>query len=714
MVPLSRWEDIYRAASPAQQRELLALARSQGLLYFHQLPLATNGSKTPEATRPLSALLTSPVEDLEPIRPGALEFFDQALDGVQREAVAKALFTPDLCLLQGLPGTGKSRVAAEMVTQAALRGERVLLLASSPPAIDRVLEQVAGRDMICPVRCLGPDESLETLTPTARAYTFAERVRHLREHPLQCARREMTVVDQRCAQRRQEEPVLAQLQELAEQEQRLEAQREEVRQQTARVPAEVEREAREQETAEGPAELDSFPVTMRAWARTRQETLTRLDSAAAENRRKLDEQHREEADLTRQLETLRPLQAAKESKHWWTRAWWRATLKGDLAAEVSRLETRHHQVVEDLEKLEEESRRLTQERAEVEKMLAEERASRVQAEVARRQALQDQAAAALQHDQQLLQEKWQVLCRQLTPDSPRPAARTPEAVQAAREAGQRLLEQDLDQLAFARQVITCLEQEGATVAERLPGYVNLVAATTAGLPGDEHFGDAAASLIHFDLLVLEEADRVTEAEFLTLARRARRWVLIGEPPWELEHGPEAVETSPAPHAPERTPRKARAPGPAHPAVPALRPTFFHRLWQHLHCDPSRLPYAWIREKDRLRCRLRPVPPEQQQWVESERVADSPEIELHILALPRTYPALVEVVFPAGLSIVQAKEYIYRELEEVALQTSSRSWSWVEEPDHLELCLAEVPAGQLVPVDLEPGVREWVVDLPSGT
>src|SRR5947208_12116335 len=33
------WEDLYRAISPEQQRELLSLAERQGVLYAHQLPV---------------------------------------------------------------------------------------------------------------------------------------------------------------------------------------------------------------------------------------------------------------------------------------------------------------------------------------------------------------------------------------------------------------------------------------------------------------------------------------------------------------------------------------------------------------------------------------------------------------------------------------------------------------------------------------------------
>src|SRR5262249_29372301 len=113
---------------------------------------------------------------------------DPSLDADQREAVARALATPDVCLLQGLPGSGKSRVVAEVVTRAAARGERVLLRAPVPARPDRDLELAGAREVLCPVRCLGRDERPELLPEAVRAFTFAERVRAVCETAVQAAR----------------------------------------------------------------------------------------------------------------------------------------------------------------------------------------------------------------------------------------------------------------------------------------------------------------------------------------------------------------------------------------------------------------------------------------------------------------------------------------------------------------------------------------------
>src|SRR5205085_1634667 len=75
-----------------------------------------------------------------------------------------------------------------IVTQAAARGERVLLLSPTAAALDRVLEFAGRREVLCPIRCIGRDERAETLADWVRPFTFEERVRGLRETAVKAAR----------------------------------------------------------------------------------------------------------------------------------------------------------------------------------------------------------------------------------------------------------------------------------------------------------------------------------------------------------------------------------------------------------------------------------------------------------------------------------------------------------------------------------------------
>src|SRR5438105_3437711 len=104
--------------SPAQQQALVALAAEQGVVNARQIP-APNGAAD------LARLFFSPLfhgqglDRLSPFQFATIDPVDKALTEEQRIAVAKAIHSPDVCLICGLPGTGKSRVIAEIARQAA-------------------------------------------------------------------------------------------------------------------------------------------------------------------------------------------------------------------------------------------------------------------------------------------------------------------------------------------------------------------------------------------------------------------------------------------------------------------------------------------------------------------------------------------------------------------------------------------------------------------
>src|SRR5262249_60913358 len=88
---------------------------------------------------------------------------DADLDETQRLAVARALATPDVALILGHAGSGKTRVVAELLRQAERLGQRVLFVAPTAAAIDRALERLAGDPSARVLRLLASDEPAESM-----------------------------------------------------------------------------------------------------------------------------------------------------------------------------------------------------------------------------------------------------------------------------------------------------------------------------------------------------------------------------------------------------------------------------------------------------------------------------------------------------------------------------------------------------------------------
>ncbi|HEY8504256.1 MAG TPA: AAA domain-containing protein, partial [Gemmataceae bacterium] len=538
-----------------------------------------HGPPPAERLRPLLDETTSPapLAALPPFRPPPFEPIDADLDPDQRDAVARALASPDLYLIRGLPGSGKTRAVVELIRQAVRRGERVLFLAGTPQAIDAALRPLAGDAEVRLLRCLGRGERAESLPEPGRSCTWA-------------AVRERLPAPAAAGAGAGELPAkLAALEARA---------------------GELDRELRRfaGERARSPA----APTPAAREARRAELRKRRADAAEA-----LRRVGQEVAECERLQDSLR-------LRRWWTVAYWRAPRADDLAEKLSRLAGRR-------DTLEEELRALEQELAELEKGAGPEATAEEARLAAERGALAAEAEAV------------RARLRSLGTSGADPAApgESPE-----------------------------LYRDRA----------NLFAGPVSAPVTDPVFAGASDGR-PFDLLVLDDAESVSEAAFLPAARLARRWVLVGAESLGRPRG--------------------------RPAAGRTRPgDCFDHLWRQLYGP------AWVWEQGRLCCRLVRLTQRQRRHLAAEPVADRPEIELRIYAAPGGEPLLAEVVFPPGMPAREAKAYLFRELGVVTPQAARPVPRLEKRADGWFLSLTgREESGGGERVELAPGVREVLLDRP---
>lgn len=669
----SLWESLILNASTTRRDGPFAATNARGLVQ--------NGRTPADEPRPAlpAALLLNQKCDLPLFRPTALAPEDDALDDEQREAVARAVQTPDICLIQGVPGSGKSRVVVEIVRQAVAQGERVLLLAPAAPAIDRVLAPLAQRPALFAIRLIAADEAPENLETRVRQMTLPERAR--------CFREEMEPKSRAVADdaRRRVEALQAcgtrweRLREIAERRAALDDQHAALDAGLIAVAAEVEaavRASRDSPGLIGDALGQAALARDAAWAE--------VDAQAAALRAE-QEKVRAGLDAAIAEETqLRSVAKAGRSLRFWSRAWWAGCTARKIREQLAENEATRQHLNAEASRLTRESDVLTTNR---EAALARYLAQRqwiIDREVERKRGPLENERAALLGERQRLSVEWEALRAELPPEVA-PTACEPAVVRDSAAAWKCELDAAEARAAVSAQWALAAHDALADLSPQLLAWADVVAAPTSALLRDAAFDKVKP----FDLLIYEEADRVTESEFLTAARRARRWVLVGEP--------SLVGESPS------TAKSVR------PAV--LRAGFFHRLWDKLHADARRLPFAWFHRDGRLVCRLRGVEPTEERWVETERVADRPEVELRIVTPPRGTPRLAEVVFPVGISVADAKAFVVAEIDEIAIQVDGRQLTWTEEQERVCLWFDRATARETSAIALSHGLAEWF-DVPA--
>jgi hypothetical protein len=423
--------------------------------------------------------------------PPPARFFDTRLNPEQRAAVAGALGTPHAFFIQGPPGTGKTTVIGEIVRQLTARGERVLLLAPMHVAVDEVLQRVGDADGVLALRASYDDSKVrEDLRRFTKDKLTAEFVRKARRPESSRAAQWSAEASRLQAERESIEAILAAGRALT----------------LAQVARDRAIGLRETWRAGHRAALD---------AAIGQQASTQRAMAAAQLRFG-------EAELA----TAAAAQALAEAESAGVSLFRRVQAAfgvGDLARLRSVLGQADRDVLLARATRDQAAARNTERIAAVQHFQHQGRRQDQEHAGACARAVEEAESAT----QRLSVARGQLDSAGL--------ARASEAELAERARQDHDGEDRLGRLVYLEKrwfQLTGLASGGSAAAQaqiaqdlgdRLIGAANLICCTTTGFGGDDDLRDA-----DYDTMIVDEASRVIDSEFLIGAKQGRRWVLVGD------------------------------------------------------------------------------------------------------------------------------------------------------------------------------------------
>lgn len=677
----SEWRAVFQSLTLSQQQSLLDLAARQGFVFGNQVPKQQSGSERVQSI--ISALLQGTTGDL--VAPACIEpinAIDSSLDAWQLDAVAKAIHTTDLCLIQGRAGSGKSRVIAEIIGQAVGRGKRVLFTAPHAAALDVVLSRIANESGILVLRCLGRDEGADRLPPASANCTVSAHRQRLTNVAAGQVRHSLDERTARIERARAELPAIERVRDLLQRKHDLEIAL------AAACPM--------------PAESDAFPRELAADQVKHEANLRRLDEAIQVGEAELQAVQKRIADLDSQLTAG---EQAVANRGWLAKLFHfsagRETIDArQLRAQLDELRTSESQAKRFAEQSAIERQQLVAQWETVVRRRTEEESAQRQVEHEKRRR---ELALELNRLMPEIGQAWSVL----PASSGLTEATDLNTIVDICESKRKSLEEDEREAEFARRWSQYLAENTERIGSQLWSCAHVVAAPLDVLANEA----SLAELTHsgpFDLMILDEADRVSESQWIAALSCAQRWVLVGESVVDIgdkdvkQNGKDREEQGGNGRRSGNSPRLSGPP----------RSSPWPRLWKQLQAD------SWRVEGDRLCARLLPIAEAHRCELESEPVADSPEVELRIWTPAGGTPALAEVRFPSSTPVRQALLFLHNELGEIPVGAGPMCWS---EKDGRLICQLLPPTPKLneslnsktESVELEPGLKSRLASEDGG-
>lgn len=667
-----------------EERTEIRPGRSSDVWQLHamNMPLPLSGA---DAVAWLLGGVTPETEFAEPTTLSS--WFDSSLHPEQRQAVQQALATEDLYLLAGGPGTGKTRVVAEVLAQAARRGWRVLLTAPSPAALDACLTRLHGLEPVFAVRLPAPNEDPDHLPEALRELCLPQRVAALNQRLARHLDQQIAELDERERALHDQTEQLLEMQRLAARWKEVQVRRSQLLEHQAGIRDAVLEEARRADTPDSGAPSIEWVKLLLEERRRHQTTLEDLAQRIQQVEEALEQRIKDAAQWQQRLAEQEQIVQVRRQGNLFSLRFWMCWWQGRATQRLEEFRQRAQEAVTAAETARIELESLKQQRTAAEQRHAHALEQIVADECARRIAEAEARLGEVDREANHLLQRWNQCLQHFPEVAPAVREPCPETVRVVESRRQT----DWEETQSRRRFLHAWQEDQAArdLSPRawLPCF-NVVAATVESLL-DQDQGQAVIG--PFDLVVIEQADRLADGPLLALTRLGRRCMLVGLPP--LLGG------------------RLPAPGDGLPHQP-----MFHRLWQRLHPFLRHRNCRWVQSDREIVCQLLGLQETDRSRLDAEPLLDQPEVELRILNTPDDRPVLAEVAFPLrSFSIAQAKEFLYQQLGELPLRPESEHWHWAETSSHLTLDMSHLAdcraglgeSGDVARVELQPGVAEIV-------
>ena len=302
------------------------------------------------------------------------------------------------------------------------------MLAPHAAAVDRVLELVGRREVLCPVRCLGRGGRPDDLPESVRPFTLAERMRGLRETTVEAVRADLAAGQERLEGLRSEQAAWDNLEKLASCQELLEGKLNNLARRRAGLAEELQHALATAHNAAAAEDASSFQGQVLACRREHDRESTRLEAESKLLQTQRAESGQQRQQVQQELDQVRPLAEARRQHRWWTPSWWQALSHKDLLPRYDELTGQ----LQALEKAEAEqaaqAERLEAERCRCESASREKQQRLLEAETARREQELEREVTDLRQEASLIRVQWDEGHGRLKGRTPPPESATLAAV----------------------------------------------------------------------------------------------------------------------------------------------------------------------------------------------------------------------------------------------------------------------------------------------